>query len=892
MTKWVYSFGDGRAEGDAGMRDLLGGKGAGLAEMSNLGLPVPPGFTITTEVCTAYYANDRKFPDGLEEQVADALAKVEKTMGARFGDAANPLLVSVRSGARASMPGMMDTVLNLGLNDATAEGLAAQSGDPRFAYDSYRRFIQMYGDVVLGVPHHAFEDLLEAHKTERGVTLDTELEAEDWKTLVGRYKALVEERLGRPFPDDPREQLWGAIGAVFGSWMNQRAITYRRLHNIPESWGTAVNVQAMVFGNMGDDCATGVAFTRNPATGAKEVYGEFLVNAQGEDVVAGIRTPQPLSKAARTSPDDPPSMEEAMPEVFAQLLDVFARLERHYRDMQDIEFTVQRGKLWMLQTRTGKRTAQAGVRIAVEMVGEGLIDEREAVLRVDPASLDQLLHPTLDPDAPRQVLARGLPASPGAASGVVAFTADEAEALAAQGKAVILVRIETSPEDIHGMHAARGILTSRGGMTSHAAVVARGMGRPCVAGAGELRIDMAARTLSAGGATVAAGETITIDGTKGEVMLGEVPMVKPTLSGDFATLMAWADGLRKLGVRANADTPADAKAARDFGAEGIGLCRTEHMFFNAERIVAVRQMILAADAEERRAALARILPMQREDFIALFRTMAGLPVTIRLLDPPLHEFLPHSEAELAEVAEAAGIDLDTVRYRAARLREVNPMLGHRGCRLGISHPEIYEMQARAIFEAAAAVSKEMGETVTPEVMIPLIATRREFDILKALVDRVASEVAEAEGVAVDYLVGTMIELPRAALRAREIAEGDGGAEFFSFGTNDLTQTTFGISRDDSASFLETYRREGIVERDPFVSIDVEGVGELVRIGVERGRAARPDLKLGICGEHGGDPDSIRFCQQVGLDYVSCSPYRVPIARLAAAQAAIAAENQS
>ncbi len=892
MTKWVYSFGNGSAEGDAAMRDLLGGKGAGLAEMSSLGLPVPPGFTLTTEVCTAYYENEHAYPDDLADQVAAALEAVEGIMEARFGDARNPLLLSVRSGGRTSMPGMMDTVLNLGLNDATVEGLARRSGDPRFAYDSYRRFIQMYGDVVLSVPHHEFEDVLEAHKTERGVTLDTELDAEDWKTLVGLYKALVREKLGKPFPDDPHEQLWGAVGAVFGSWMNQRAITYRRLHDIPASWGTAVNVQAMVFGNMGEDCATGVAFTRNPATGAKEVYGEFLINAQGEDVVAGIRTPQPLTKAGKGRGDDPPSMEEAMPEVFAQLLDVFARLERHYRDMQDIEFTVQSGRLWMLQTRAGKRTAQAGVRIAVEMAGEGLIDRREAVLRVDPTSLDQLLHPTLDPDAPRQVLARGLPASPGAAAGIVAFTADEAEALAGRGKAVILVRIETSPEDIHGMHAARGVLTSRGGMTSHAAVVARGMGRPCVAGAGDLRIDMEAGTIRAGGITVAAGETITIDGTRGEVILGEVPMVKPVLSDDFATLMTWADEARKLRVRANADTPDDAKAARDFGAEGIGLCRTEHMFFNAERIVAVRRMILAADVEERRAALARILPMQREDFIALFRTMAGLPVTIRLLDPPLHEFLPQSDAEFAELAEGSGLDLDTLRYRASRLREVNPMLGHRGCRLGISYPEISEMQARAIFEAAVTVSKELGETVIPEVMIPLIATRREFDILKTLIDRVAGEVAEAEGVAIEYLVGTMIELPRAALRAGEIAGGDDGAEFFSFGTNDLTQTTFGISRDDSASFLETYRRKGIVERDPFVSIDVEGVGELVRIGVERGRAARPDLKLGICGEHGGDPDSIRFCQEVGLDYVSCSPYRVPIARLAAAQAAIVTEDNA
>ncbi|MFQ5959081.1 MAG: pyruvate, phosphate dikinase, partial [Alphaproteobacteria bacterium] len=786
MAKWVYGFGDGKAEGSAGMRDLLGGKGAGLAEMSNLGLPVPPGFTITTEVCTAYLAGDRTYPEALAEEVAAALAAVEKSVGAKFGDADNPLLVSVRSGGRASMPGMMDTVLNLGLNDETVAGLARNAGDARFAYDSYRRFIQMYGNVVLGVEHHVFEDRLEAHKAALDVTLDTELSADDLEALVEAYKDLVAEECGAPFPDDVNDQLWGAIGAVFGSWMNQRAVTYRRLHDIPESWGTAVNVQAMVFGNMGDDCATGVAFTRNPATGAREVYGEYLVNAQGEDVVAGIRTPHPLTIAAKNSGDASlVAMEEAMPEVFARLTDVFDSLERHYRDMQDIEFTVQRGKLWMLQTRAGKRTAVAGVRIAVEMAREGLIDESEAVCRVDPASLDQLLHPALDPKAPRTVLARGLPASPGAASGVVAFHADEAEDLAAQGKAVVLVRVETSPEDIHGMHAARAIVTSRGGMTSHAAVVARGMGRPCVVGAGELRIDYRGETFGAGNATVRRGDVITIDGTSGEVMLGAVPMVQPELSGDFATLMEWADRSRRLGVRANADTPADARTARDFGAEGIGLCRTEHMFFEAERIVAMREMIMAETVEERRHALAKILPMQRRDFVELFRIMAGLPVTIRLLDPPLNEFLPNADDELAEVAEATGLDLETARYRAARLKEMNPMLGHRGCRLGITYPEIYEMQARAIFEAAAAVGKETGETVAPEVMIPLIATRREFDILKEKIDAVAAEVAKSQGVELSYLVGTMIELPRAALRAKEIAAGDGGAEFFSFGTNDL-----------------------------------------------------------------------------------------------------------
>ena len=888
MTKWVYGFGAGKAEGNASLRDLLGGKGAGLAEMSNLGLPVPPGFTITTEVCTAFYDNGGDYPEGLDAQAAAALAEVERLMGARLGDPARPLLVSVRSGARASMPGMMDTILNLGLNDATVEGLARQADDRRFAFDSYRRFIQMYSDIVLGVAHHHFEDLLERHKADVGATLDTELGAADLEALVEAFKALVAKTRGEPFPQDVKAQLWGAIGAVFRSWMNPRAVTYRRLHGIPEGWGTAVNVQAMVFGNMGEDCATGVAFTRNPSTGEKQIYGEYLANTQDEDVVAGIRTPQHLTVAGkRANGASLPAMEEVMPETFAELVATFERLERHYRDMQDVEFTVQRGKLYMLQTRAGKRTAKAAVRIAVDMAREGLIDEGEAVCRVDPASLDQLLHPALDPAAPRQVIARGLPASPGAASGIAVFSADDAEDLAAQGKAVILVRTETSPDDIHGIHAARGILTGRGGMTSHAAVVARGMGRPCVVGAGELRIDYAKARFSAVGSEVEKGAWLTIDGSTGEVMLGRIPTIQPELSGEFAVLMDWADRRRRLGVRANAETPADARAAREFGADGIGLSRTEHMFFEADRIVAVREMILAGDAEARRAALAKILPMQRDDFVELFRIMAGLPLTIRLLDPPLHEFLPHSEAELAEVARALGADVETARYRAARLREVNPMLGHRGCRLAVSYPEIYEMQVRAILEAALAVARETGEAVVPEIMIPLVATRQEMALMKALVDRVAALVAEEAGEAASYLVGTMIELPRAALRAADIAED---ASFFSFGTNDLTQTTFGISRDDAGSFLDAYQRAKIIERDPFVTIDVAGVGELVRIGVERGRAVRPGLKIGICGEHGGDPDSVRFCHAVGLDYVSCSPFRVPIARLAAAQAALSAER--
>ncbi|MGE0846279.1 MAG: pyruvate, phosphate dikinase [Flavobacteriaceae bacterium] len=884
MTKWVYGFGGGKAEGDAKMRDLLGGKGANLAEMSNLGLPVPPGFTITTEVCQAFYANDRKYPDDLASQVADAMARVGELTGRKFGDADNPLLVSVRSGARASMPGMMDTVLNLGLNDETVEALATLSGDRRFAYDSYRRFIQMYSDVVLGVDHAHFEEILELYKEERGLDLDTDLSAGDWEKIIAAFKKRVEEERGEPFPQSPQDQLDGAIGAVFSSWMNQRAITYRRLHMIPESWGTAVNVQAMVFGNLGESSATGVAFTRNPSTGEHELYGEFLVNAQGEDVVAGIRTPQDLTeKARKAAGSDRPSLETLMPEAFAQFADICGRLERHYRDMQDLEFTIEQGRLWMLQTRSGKRTAKAALRIAVEMAHEGLIGEREAVSRVEPASLDQLLHPTIDPKAERKVIASGLPASPGAAQGEIVFSSDEAEALKSQGRKVLLVRIETSPEDIHGMHAAEGILTTRGGMTSHAAVVARGMGKPCVSGAGGLRIDYKNQTLTTMGTTLKKGDVLTIDGTTGQVLLGEVKMLQPELSGEFGELMEWADKVRRMGIRANADTPVDARMARKFGAEGIGLCRTEHMFFDDDRIVAVREMILSDDSKGREKALSRILPMQRGDFTELFEIMAGLPVTIRLLDPPLHEFLPHHEEEIAEVAQSMGADPEKLRDRVNSLREVNPMLGHRGCRLGISYPEIYDMQARAIFEAAADAGRSTGKPVVPEVMIPLIATRAELDLLKARIVDIAAAVEKEKGVKLEYQIGTMIELPRSALRAAEIAES---AEFFSFGTNDLTQTCFGISRDDAASFLGTYVERGLLEIDPFISIDVEGVGELVAIGCERGRSTRPDIKLGICGEHAGDPASIHFCEKVRLDYVSCSPFRVPIARLAAAQAAL------
>ncbi|MCA3423166.1 MAG: pyruvate, phosphate dikinase [Roseomonas sp.] len=881
MTQWVYSFGAGHNEGRADMRNLLGGKGANLAEMASIGLPVPPGFTITTEVCTAYYDNGQKYPDDLAAQVRAALARVEEAVGNRFGDHHRPLLVSVRSGARVSMPGMMDTVLNLGLNDQTVEGLVTASGDARFAWDSYRRFIQMYGSVVLDVDHHRFEEIIEHVKLDTGKNEDTELTASEWHRVVDGYKEMVAEVTGKPFPQDPETQLWGAIGAVFGSWMNQRAVTYRRLHDIPAEWGTAVNVQAMVFGNMGEDCATGVCFTRDPSTGENVFYGEYLINAQGEDVVAGIRTPQPMAKE-RSKPTER-SMEDAMPAAYAELVQVRATLERHYRDMQDIEFTVQSNKLYMLQTRNGKRTAAASLKIAVDMAREGLIDHTEAVRRVNPAALDQLLHPTLDPKAPRKLLAKGLPASPGAACGIVVFSADEAEARAQKGESVILVRIETSPEDIHGMHAARGVLTTRGGMTSHAAVVARGMGRPCVAGCGGVTVDYNNQYLSAGGVRIEAGQTITLDGATGEVFIGTVAMVEPQLSGDFATLMGWADKVRRLRVRANAETPLDAETARRFGAEGIGLCRTEHMFFDPERIGAVRQMIMAETEQGRRAALARLLPFQRKDFLDLFEIMAGLPVTIRLLDPPLHEFLPHSDYEIAEVAASLGTEVEAMQRRMQELSEANPMLGHRGCRLGISFPEIYEMQARAIFEAAAEIGRKTHKAPVPEIMIPLVATKRELEITRAMVDRVAQEVFAEGGYHVVYSVGTMIELPRAALTADAIASV---ADFFSFGTNDLTQTTFGLSRDDAGKFLPLYIEKGIFPKDPFVSIDPDGVGALVRIAAEKGRSVKPDIKLGICGEHGGDPSSIHFCESVGLDYVSCSPYRVPVARLAAAQAAL------
>ena len=881
MTQWVYSFGAGHNEGRADMRNLLGGKGANLAEMASIGLPVPPGFTITTEVCTAYYDNGQKYPDDLAQQVRAALALVEEAVGNRFGDHHRPLLVSVRSGARVSMPGMMDTVLNLGLNDQTVEGLVAASGDARFAWDSYRRFIQMYGSVVLDVDHHRFEEIIEHVKLDTGKNEDTELTASEWHRVVDGYKEMVAEVTGRPFPQDPETQLWGAIGAVFGSWMNQRAVTYRRLHDIPAEWGTAVNVQAMVFGNMGEDCATGVCFTRDPSTGENIFYGEYLINAQGEDVVAGIRTPQPMAKE-RSKPTER-SMEDAMPAAYAELVQVRATLERHYRDMQDIEFTVQSNKLYMLQTRNGKRTAAASLKIAVDMAREGLIDHTEAVRRVNPAALDQLLHPTLDPKAPRKLLAKGLPASPGAACGIVVFSADEAEARAQKGESVILVRIETSPEDIHGMHAARGVLTTRGGMTSHAAVVARGMGRPCVAGCGGVTVDYNNQYLSAGGVRIEAGQIITLDGATGEVFIGTVAMVEPQLSGDFATLMGWADKVRRLRVRANAETPLDAETARRFGAEGIGLCRTEHMFFDPERIGAVRQMIMAETEQGRRAALARLLPFQRKDFLDLFEIMAGLPVTIRLLDPPLHEFLPHSDYEIAEVAASLGTEVEAMQRRMQELSEANPMLGHRGCRLGISYPEIYEMQARAIFEAAAEIGRKTHKAPVPEIMIPLVATKRELEITRAMVDRVAQEVFAEGGYHVLYSVGTMIELPRAALTADAIATV---ADFFSFGTNDLTQTTFGLSRDDAGKFLPLYIEKGIFPKDPFVSIDPDGVGALVRIAAEKGRSVKADIKLGICGEHGGDPSSIHFCESVGLDYVSCSPYRVPVARLAAAQAAL------
>ncbi|MCD2180808.1 pyruvate, phosphate dikinase [Rhizobium sp. GN54] len=885
MQKWVYTFGGGSAEGAAADRDLLGGKGANLAEMCNLGLPVPPGLTIVTDACAHYYANGRTVPDSLKNEVRDGLRRMEEITGRTFGHNERPLLLSVRSGARASMPGMMDTVLNLGLNDETVQALGHDAGDARFAWDSYRRFIQMYGDVVMGLDHEVFEEILEDEKARFGHEQDTELSAVEWQHVIARYKETIEEELGESFPQDPEIQLWGAVGAVFSSWMNARAVTYRTLHNIPAEWGTAVNVQAMVFGNLGNSSATGVAFTRNPSTGENALYGEFLVNAQGEDVVAGIRTPQNITEGARiASGSDRPSLEKLMPEAFAEFTDICTRLERHYRDMQDLEFTIERGKLWMLQTRSGKRTAKAALKMAVDMAEEGLISKEQAVARIDPASLDQLLHPTIDPRARREVIGAGLPASPGAATGEIVFTSEEAVHAQEEGRKVILVRVETSPEDIHGMHAAEGILTTRGGMTSHAAVVARGMGTPCVSGAGTLRVDLRNELLIAQGVTLRKGDVITIDGGSGQVLKGAIPMLQPELSGDFGRIMEWADATRRMKVRTNAETPADARAARSFGAEGIGLCRTEHMFFEDGRINVMREMILAEDETGRRTALAKLLPMQRSDFVELFEIMHGLPVTIRLLDPPLHEFLPKTDEEIAEVAASLSFDPVELRQRVDALHEFNPMLGHRGCRLAISHPEIAEMQARAIFEAACQAARDTGAAVVPEIMVPLVGLKSELDYVKARIEAVAKEVIAEAGVDIEYLVGTMIELPRAALRAHVIAES---AEFFSFGTNDLTQTTFGISRDDASQFLNTYLQKGIVERDPFVQLDFDGVGELIQLAAERGRRTRNDLKLGICGEHGGDPASIHFCEDAGLDYVSCSPFRVPIARLAAAQAAFA-----
>ena len=874
--RYVYFFGAGKADGDGEQRNLLGGKGANLAEMSRIGIPVPAGFTITTDVCTYYYGHEKNHPAGLDGQVVSNLRKVEKAMGGRFGDARNPLLLSVRSGARVSMPGMMETVLNLGLNDEIAEGLIEKSGNERFVWDVYRRFIQTYGDVVMGVQpkereHDPFEAAIDSIKARRGISLDTDLTSNDLRDLVAMFKDIVRSRAGRSFPESPMEQLWGSVNAVFDSWNGHRAIVYRNINDIPHNWGTAVNVQSMVYGNMGDDSATGVAFTRDPSTGVRKFYGEYLINAQGEDVVAGVRTPEPVAK-----------MRRQLPGAYATLEQIYKKLEQHYREMQDIEFTVQEGELWMLQTRTGKRTAASALKIAVDMVKEGLITREEAVARIDPAQLDHLLHPTFDPGAPREVIATGLPASPGAASGRAVFTADDAETMAEDGEAVILVRLETSPEDIGGMNAARGILTARGGQTSHAAVVARGMGKCCVAGCGAISIDYNSDLFKVNGTTVNAGDWISLDGATGEVMLGRVPTRNPKLSRNFATVMKWADEMRKLNVRTNADTPHDTEISRKFGAEGIGLCRTEHMFFEGDRILAVREMILAADESGRREALEKLLPIQREDFEGIFKAMKGFPVTIRLLDPPLHEFLPHEQEQQREMARQMGVPLGTIRKKVDSLHEFNPMLGHRGCRLGVTYPEIYEMQARAIFEAAVNVRRRRIKVI-PEIMIPLVGTVKEFTELRKIVDRIADEVMGGGRIKVEYLVGTMIEVPRAALVAGAIAES---ADFFSFGTNDLTQMAFGYSRDDAGKFLPAYIEQGILEQDPFLSLDQEGVGQLVTIGTNHGRSARKSLKVGICGEHGGDPESVKFCHRVGLDYVSCSPYRVPIARLAAAQAAI------
>jgi pyruvate,orthophosphate dikinase len=891
--KNVYFFGAGKADGSAAMKNLLGGKGANLAEMTGLGIPVPAGFTITTEVCTYFQEKKGKYPPGLKGDVERAVKRVEKVMGAKFGDPKNPLLLSVRSGARISMPGMMDTVLNIGLNDTTIQGLIEKTGNERFAYDAYRRFVNMYGDVVLGVrprtekEHDPFEEILEAKKKKRKVKLDTELTTEDLKALVVEYKALIKKRLGRPFPEKPLDQLWGGIGAVFSSWNIPRAVSYRQIHGIPEGWGTATNVQAMVFGNMGNDSATGVAFTRDPATGENYFYGEYLTNAQGEDVVAGIRTPQPINRAKKV-PKGMLTLEEEMPKLYKQLVGIRKKLEKHYKEMEDVEFTIQQGRLWMLQTRTGKRTAAAAVKIAADMVKERLISKKEAISRVEPEQIDQLLHPMLDPKAEKKKIAKGLPASPGAAVGQVVFSAADAEAWAAKNKPVILVRVETSPDDIRGMNAAQGILTARGGMTSHAAVVARGMGKCCVAGCSEISVDYKKERFSAGKVSVKRGDWISLDGSKGEVYQGQVPKVEPKLTGDFATFMKWVDEFRTLGVRTNADTPHDAGVARAFGAEGIGLCRTEHMFFEGKRIDAVREMILAEDTRGRRKALAKIMPMQREDFVGIFTAMDGLPVTIRTLDPPLHEFLPHTKKEVSDLAKKMKLKPAQVTAKVDSLAEANPMLGHRGCRLGLVYPEITEMQAKAIFEAACVVAKR-GKRVYPEIMIPLVGHVNELTRQKEIVVNTAQQVMKAQGVKIKYMVGTMIELPRAALTADKIAQE---AEFFSFGTNDLTQTTFGLSRDDSGKFLPTYVMQGILPYDPFVTIDLEGVGRLVEIGVSLGRKTRKDLKVGICGEHGGDPTSVNFCHQVGLNYVSCSPYRVPIARLAAAQAALADQAKS
>ena len=888
MAIWVYNFSKTPKKGKAELKNLLGGKGANLAEMIKIGLPVPPGFTISTEACNEFYKRNKKNPQGLDKQVKLAIQQVEKKIGKKFGDKKNPLLVSVRSGARVSMPGMMDTVLNLGLNDETVLGLAEKTKNSTFAYDSYRRFIQMYSNVVLNIDHHNFEDLIENYKLTKGVILDTDLDAEDWKKLIKDFRDVIKKEINKDFPQNVHEQLWGAIGAVFQSWKNQRAKTYRKLNNIPEEWGTAVNVQSMVFGNMGDDCATGVAFTRNPSTGEKSFYGEYLINAQGEDVVAGIRTPQNITKKARLdAKSDALSMEETMPKVYGQLVKIYKKLEKHYKDMQDIEFTVENKKLWMLQTRSGKRTAKAAIKIAVDMVKEKLIKKEEALLRIDPKMLDTLLHPTLDPKAQKDIIAKGLPASPGAASGKITFSADDAEALKTQNQKTILVRLETSPEDIHGMNAAEGILTCRGGMTSHAAVVARGMGKPCVSGSGNIQIDYQNKEFKVNDRVFKEGDIITIDGSCGEVMSGEVKTIKPDISGDFSKIMSWADSIRTMRVRTNSETPLDTKVAREFGAEGIGLCRTEHMFFDEERILYVRQMILSKSKEDRCKALDKILPFQKNDFREIFSIMKGLPVTIRLLDPPLHEFLPKSEKEISTVASSLGISEKEIRDRISDLHEENPMLGHRGCRLAISYPEIYQMQCEAIFEALIECKKNKIK-VMPEIMIPLVATGQELEILRALVDSKAKEVSKKYSQKLEYIVGTMIELPRAALNAKDISKH---ADFFSFGTNDLTQTTLGISRDDSGKFLEDYVDNNIFKIDPFVSIDEKGVGQLVEIACNNAKKIKPKIKLGICGEHGGDPDSITFCQKVGLNYVSCSPYRVPIARLSSAQAKILSKRK-